>query len=244
MQESVPLASSKPSWNQTARWLVFIGGVVNPVAFVVVYTVEGLLRPGYSPVHQAISDLGVGPNGSLHDAIAVVHGLLLIAFAIGFALIMRQVLTTGWLVFSAAFLVLRGLSGITAAIFTEAPETVAIHSLAAFVSLVSTVGAFTVIGTALGRDRKWRGWGTYSIAAALLTLVLAAVMFWIFTPGTLLAPARLGGLMERVVSVETLAWYVAFGWRLFIFAGQAPNRAREAAAATLAENRMTGQREL
>jgi hypothetical protein len=24
-----------------------------------------------------------------------------------------------------------------------------------------------------------------------------------------------GGLMERVVFIEILAWYVAFGWRLF-----------------------------
>ncbi len=215
MQESEPIASSKPSWNRAARWLVLVGGVVNPIAFVLVYTLAGMLRPGYSPIHQAISDLGVGPNGPLLDAIAVVHALLLIAFAVGFVLSTRPVPTNGWLLLGAAFLVLRGLGGVTVGIFTEAPSTVAIHSAAALASLVSMTSAFSLIGLGLLRAPQWRGWGTYSLVAALVTLVLVAIMFWTFTPGTLLAPAQLGGLMERVVSIETLSWYVAFGWRLF-----------------------------
>src|SRR5258706_5839403 len=73
-----------------------IGGVINPIAFVLTYTVAGFLRPGYSPIHQAISDLGVGSNGSLLDTLAVISGLLLIAFVVGFALSMRRVLSLGW----------------------------------------------------------------------------------------------------------------------------------------------------
>jgi hypothetical protein len=53
----------------------------------------------------------------------------------------------------------------------------------------------------------------------VVTLVLVAVLFWAFKPGTPLAPAKVGGLIQRVVSVETLAWYVVFGWRLFVLAG-------------------------
>jgi hypothetical membrane protein len=219
MQKNIPFASSKQSWNQAARWLVLIGGVINPIAFVLIYTVAGFLRPGYSQIHQAISDLGVGPNGSLLDAIAVIHALLLIAFAVGFALSMQQVLTLGWRLSGAALLILPELALVTAAIFTDAPSTVAIHSLATFVGLVSTMSAFIVIGLGLRRDPQWRGWGTYSLVTAVLTLVLVAVMFWVFTPGSPLAPAHLGGLMERVLSVVTLAWYVVFGWRLFVLAG-------------------------
>jgi len=219
MQKNVPFASSKQSWNQAARWLVLIGGVINPIVFVLIYTVAGFLRPGYSPLHQAISDLGVGPNGSLLDAIAVIHALLLIAFAVGFALSMQQVLTLRWRWFGAALLILPELALVTAAIFTDAPSTVAIHSLASIIGLVSTISAFIVIGLGLRRDSKWRGWGTYSLVTAGVTLVLIAVEFWAFQPGTQLAPAHLGGLMERVLSVVTLAWYVVFGWRLFVLAG-------------------------
>jgi hypothetical membrane protein len=219
MQENVRPPSLKPRGNQAARWLVLIGGVINPIAFVLAYTVAGILRPGYSAIHQAISDLGVGPNGSLLDTIAVLHGLLLIAFAVGFTLSMRGVLTAGWRWVGAALLVLRGLANVTTAIFTDAPATVAIHSLATLVALLSIMSAFIVIGLGLVRTPQWRGWGTYSLVTALVTLVLVAVEFWAFRPGTPLAPARVGGLLERVLSVEMLAWYVVFGWRLFVRVG-------------------------
>ncbi len=55
--------SSVPSLQQrnlTARWLA-LARVVGPILFVGVFTLAGFLRPGYSPIHQAISDLGVGP---------------------------------------------------------------------------------------------------------------------------------------------------------------------------------------
>jgi len=114
----------------------------------------------------------------------------------------------GWRWVGAVLLGLRGLANVTTAIFTDAPATVAIHSLATL-----------VIGLGLRRTSQWRGWGTYSLVAALVTLVLVAVEFWAFRPGTPLAPAQVGGLLERVLSVETLAWYVVFGWRLFVLAG-------------------------
>jgi hypothetical protein len=58
----------------------------------------------------------------------------LIAFAVGFALLMRQVLSVGWRCFGTALLVLRGLAQVTTGIFTDAPATVAIHSLATIVA--------------------------------------------------------------------------------------------------------------
>ncbi len=198
-----------------ARWLALLAGVVNPVGFVLVYTVAGLARPGYSPVHQAISDLGVGPNGPLLDAAAVVHGLLLVVFAAAFALATRDVLSTGWRALAVVPLTLRGLANVTTAIFTDAPQTVRIHSLATAVALASVLLSFFVVGLALRSLEGWRAWGIYSLTAAGLTLLLIAAMFWAFSPSSPIAPLRLGGLMERAVSAETLAWYVAFGWRLF-----------------------------
>jgi hypothetical membrane protein len=219
MQMNVPLSSLKPQWNQAARCLALIGGVISPIAFVLIYTVAGILRPGYSPIHQAISDLGVGPYGWLLDTVAVMYGLLLIGFAVGFALSMRQVLNVGWRWFGAALLALRGLTLVTLGIFTEAPATVRIHSLASIAGLVSMISAFIVIGIGLRRNSQWRGWGTYSLVTALVTLMLVEVEFWVFTPGTPLASAHLGGLMERLLYLETLAWYVVFGWRLFVLKG-------------------------
>ena len=154
-------------------------------------------------------------NKKSMDITAIIMGLLLIAFTVGFVRLLQPVLGRGWVWPGATLLILRGLGLIAAAVFTEAPATVRIHSLASVVGVFSLVSAFLVIGLALRRAARWRAWGNYSLAACLLTLVLTAIEFWVFTPGTPLAPARLGGLMERVVYIETMAWYVAFGWRLF-----------------------------
>ncbi len=201
--------------DRVIRWLVFLGGVAGPIFFVVAFTIDGLLRPGYSQIHQAISDLGVGPGGTLMDAIAVVCGLLLIGFAVSFVRIMHPVKGRAWLWIGSALLILRGLVLITVAIFTEAPATVRIHSTAGTIGVISIIAAFFAIGIGLRRNRAWRKWGNYSLVACLVTLVLVAIEYWVFTPGTPLAPARLGGLLERLLYIETLGWYVAFGWRLF-----------------------------
>ncbi len=215
MIDTKPHAPVSTRSGKAGRWLALLGGVVNPVAFVAAYTMAGALRPGYSPVHQSISDLGAGRYGPLMDAIAAAHGLLLIVFAAGFAMVMRPVLGPARRGLATALLALRGLAGLTTALFTEAAATVAIHSLATIVALLSMVLAFLVAGLGLRRDARWRRYGIYSLAATAATVLLVAVMFWLFNPRAPAAPTHLGGLAERLVSVEALAWYVVFGWRLF-----------------------------
>jgi hypothetical protein len=80
---------------------------------------------------------------------------------------------------------------------------------------VGSVAGFFIVGLKLRRDSRWRGLSAYSMIAGPGTLVVIAAMDWTWTPGTPTAPLRLGGLMERVLFVEILAWYVVFGWRLF-----------------------------
>jgi hypothetical membrane protein len=211
--------SSSERGKLTARWWP-LAGVVGPLLFVVVYTLAGFLRPGYSPVHQAISDLGVGSNGWLVDVSCVITGLLLIGFAVGFALSLRPVLHQGWRWLIAVLFALHGLGLAVAGIFTEAPSTVMIHWLVgADLAFFGPVVAFLVTGLALRRETRWRGWGIALLIASFLTLVVIAITFWIFTPGTPLASLRLGGLMERVALIEIEVWYVALGWRLFAQAG-------------------------
>jgi hypothetical membrane protein len=190
------------------------------MVYVAVFTLAGFLRPGYSPIHQAISDLGVGPNRWPGDVNAVINGLLLMGFAVGFALSMQPVLSRGWRWSCATLLALHGLDLAITGTFTEAPSTVTIHwQIGANLGFFGPVVAFFVTGLALRRDPRWRRWGIGLLVASLLTLVLIVGTFWVFTPGTPLAPLRLGGLMERVSSIEIEAWYVALGWRLFIWMG-------------------------
>ena len=49
--------------NQTklAAW----AGIIGPTLFLLVFTLEGWLRPGYQPQTMYVSDLSLGPRGTI-----------------------------------------------------------------------------------------------------------------------------------------------------------------------------------
>jgi hypothetical membrane protein len=77
--------------NQTAAALAMpeatqylaLCAVAGPVLVALAWFGLGLLRPGYSPVSQAVSALGIGPNGAFMDAAFVLGGFLMIVGVIG-----------------------------------------------------------------------------------------------------------------------------------------------------------------
>src|SRR5262249_22521590 len=69
-------------------WLS-LGGLLGPVVFTLTYTVAGLLRPGYSAVDQAISDLGIGTNAWALNVSLIALGVLLVSATIAFYRIIR-----------------------------------------------------------------------------------------------------------------------------------------------------------
>ena len=177
-QARIPSFPSLQQRNFTARWLA-LAGVVGPIVFVGAFTLAGFLRPGYSPIHQAISDLGVGTNAWLLDIDCVVFGVLLLAFAIGFFLGMCQVLADGWRLTCLILLILSGMGAINAGIFTEAPATVTVHWTLGFqLAVLPPVVVCGIVGWQWLRVSGWHGYGWYSLIAALVTLVLVAVEFW------------------------------------------------------------------
>jgi hypothetical membrane protein len=199
------------------RWLA-LGGLVGPTVFTLTYTVAGLLRPGYSPVDQAISDLGVGQNAWVLNGSLILLGVSLVGFTISFYRTIRPPASTALRLVSAALLAGVGIGYAVAGIVDE---TNPLHWQlgAPLVYGGATVG-FLLAGVLLRRDRAWRRWGTASLVASVLTLGLVALTFYTFSSydfaeGDPSPEGRLGGLMERVLFVEILAWYAAFGWRLF-----------------------------
>lgn len=60
-----------------------LAGIIGPVLFVGVFTVEGLLRPGYNALSMYISALSLGPRGWVQITNFIVLGLLLLAFTNG-----------------------------------------------------------------------------------------------------------------------------------------------------------------
>jgi hypothetical membrane protein len=206
------------------RWFA-LGGVVGPILFVAMFTFAGAIRAGYSPIHQAISDLGVGPNPWLLNASLIIMGVLLVGFAIGFFRSAEVEIRGRWRWVCAVLIAFPGIGFLDAGVLTEAPATVTLHWVPS--NLLITIGSlagFFIVGLKLRRDSRWHGLSTYSMITSPATLFLLAAEFWIWAPGTPLFTSHLGGLMERVLFVEILAWYVVFGWRLFRAPGLAAVR--------------------
>jgi hypothetical membrane protein len=195
------------STDLTTRSLA-LGGVIGPLVFAMACTIAGFLRPAYSPLHQAISDLGVGSLASLLNVPLVVMGLLLIACCAGFLRTLGPALGDPWRWVCSGVLALPGLGFAWAGIFTEAPATVTLHWVVGMpLVAIGSIAGFLITGIRLRRLDSWRGIGTYSIAASLASLGLIVIMFGTWTLGV-------GGLTERVFFAEIMAWYVVVGWRL------------------------------
>ena len=151
--------------------LLALGGVIGPLMFVVACTIAGFLRPGYSPLHQAISDLGVGPLAWLLNVPLIVMGLLLVACCAAFLRVLGPALCDPWRWIFSGLLALPGLGFAWAGIFTEAPATVTLHWVVSMpLVAIGSIAGFLVTGIRLRRLHSWRGIGTYSIAASVASL--------------------------------------------------------------------------
>jgi Protein of unknown function (DUF998) len=75
-------AGPPPHAASLERWLA-LGGVAGPVLSVLAFTVAGMLRPGYSPIDQVISDLGIDEHAWIVNGSLVIVGLSLVRFAAG-----------------------------------------------------------------------------------------------------------------------------------------------------------------
>jgi hypothetical protein len=67
------------------RWLAAWAGMLGPLLFVIIFTVNGLLRPGYRALSTYISDLSIGPQGWIQIVNFLIFGVLLFIFALGVA---------------------------------------------------------------------------------------------------------------------------------------------------------------
>lgn len=195
-------------------WLALCG-VIGPVLYVLSFTVAGFMRPGYSPIHKAVSDLGLGPTAWFVNGAGILTWLLLTAWVVAFFRHTRSILPPAWRWACTLLLELPALGYAVASIFTEAPATLAIHSwVGANLGLFGPVLVFLVLGFALRTNERWRGWSTYSFVASALTALLVGVTVWAFLPGSRISAIRLEGLLERAAIIETGAWYVYAGWRI------------------------------
>jgi hypothetical membrane protein len=183
------------------------------VIYILDFTLVGLSRPHYSAINQAVSELGVGPDGWQLNVALIALGVLLAAFGVAFfrSLTVWSGQVRRWV--CAGLLMLPAIGFAMAGMY---PLPNPLHwLLGASLVFVGSIPAFFVSGVWLRRELAWRGMGTYAVVTGWLTLLLVILLFGIANPSSPAASIPVVGLVERVLFAEMLAWYAVVGWRIF-----------------------------
>jgi hypothetical membrane protein len=182
------------------------GSIAGALIFAATWAILGALRPGYSFVSQPISGLGIGPGAAIMNGAFILTGLLFVASPIGCFMLIRDLgVLARWS--SAILLALSGVGAILCGLFTW--ESFAPHMLGSALGLAGPILGFFVAGLALRRSPPWRRLGGGLLAGAALTLMLVVAFFATFSVEAVLANRGIAGLIERLLTVEIHAWYIA-----------------------------------
>jgi hypothetical membrane protein len=197
-----------------SRWFA-LTGVIAPVFLVLVFTLDGFMRPGYSQLQQTISSLGRGQNAWILNTTLTVFGLLLLLFVVGLYPWLAQIMKRQP-VASCILLTITGLAAVCAGLFPEKdpaqPKALhgVIHSLAFLIAFILLIIAIFIIGLGVRRVPKLHRYSWYSLITGAITLVIFVLYF-------LLQSFHVSyvGLMERILVIEAFAWYAVTGWTIF-----------------------------
>ncbi len=159
-------------------------GVIGPLLFVVVFTIEGALRPGYRPRRHFVSSLALGSRGWIQVANFLVCGVLMLSFAIGqFFGVAPELRGEA----APILFVLFGLGLIVAGVFrtdvaasdTDASYVAGASEPATLRGLIHGLSSLVVFGSLTAAAfvwawRSWRGgallWAAYSGLTGLVVL--------------------------------------------------------------------------
>jgi hypothetical membrane protein len=152
------------------RWLA-LGAVVGPVLGTLVWIVLGFVRPGYSPISQPVSALGIGPNGAFMDAAFMLDGLLCMVAVIAVFQGLKNELGTGGRWTCTALLLLSPFGLLWVGVFTM--NTLALHLVGAQLAFATPILALPIAGFVLRHIPHWRRFGTWMLViGGPLTLAL------------------------------------------------------------------------
>jgi hypothetical membrane protein len=178
-------------------------GVAGPVIFALVALLHSLLRAHHSFVADPVSALAAGPSGWLQNANFLLFGSLMIAYAIGLHLGIRQ---TRWGSVGVAFLVLSGVGLMWGGVFPSTDATGAfdedrlLHVPGFVMTFLGGGIGLIAMSRRMARDPRWRGLATYALLSGVAMLVLIVV----------------GGGLVRPPGAPLHAWFGLFQWVLLV----------------------------
>jgi len=199
---------------ETSYRLPLRAGAAASVVYVLAVVLGGLLRPGYSHVSQAVSELiEVGaPNKGILDPLFMTYNVLTAVFAVGVfqarASRGRGALATA----TAAVLMVEAVVGFVTVFFPEdVPGTAAtaagvVHILLASLSSLSTMAAILLVFLWLRNTAGGEGYAAYSLVTLVVVFITGGV-----AAGTTAVGIPINGLAERLTIGAFLQWMFVLG---------------------------------
>jgi hypothetical membrane protein len=175
------------SGKQRAVRALFWCGIVGPLLFVVVFLIEGAVRPGYNALRYPVSSLAIGATGWIQAANFFVAGLGIMACAVALRVTLRPL---GRAVWGPLMMGIAGLGLFCAGIFTSDPiygypesAPLALAQFTARGHLHDSVSIFVFIGIPVAAfvfSRRFfksgrSAWAVYSLLSGLGMLVAFAL---------------------------------------------------------------------
>ncbi len=193
-----------------------LGGIAGPAVFTAVVLAAAAMRPGYSHLHQFISELGArGTTGAalMNHAGFLPTGILLFLFASSTRSLIRgeaaAALGSVLFHFFAVGVFIAGLVRCDAGcpIATGSLPNL-LHGFASPVAFLCAVGAMASLGWALRHRSGWNTLGRFSLGSAALALVF--MMLLTLSLGT----RDQVGLWQRLLLATVFVWCVIVALRI------------------------------
>jgi hypothetical membrane protein len=201
------------SQRRVAAW----AGIIGPVLFVAIFTIEGWLHPGYEPLSTYVSALSLGARGWIQTANFIVLGVLLLVFARGVAAEFRTgKASKGGPILLTIIAILFLISGLflmdpTGTPLNQVTVHGTIHGLAGGIIFLLMPTSCFVFLRRFRVDPNWRSlqWWTLAlgiiIAAAVVLLTISSKL-----PGVQNVFKDWLGLIQRTIIVPFMLWVFIF----------------------------------
>jgi hypothetical protein len=192
-------------------------GIIGPALFVLVFTIEGFLRPGYSTLKDFISALSLGSRGWIQIANFIIFGILLLLFTLGVATEFKSGKASRWgvillFVLGICFL-LSGpfIEDVTGTPFSGSSVHGIIHGI--FGGIVFVVMPITCF-VFLRRFREDPNWRWFKVWTLVLGIIISFGVFMMIVsikiPTTAVYFANWNGLIQRIALVPWMIWLFVF----------------------------------
>ncbi|MHB1355887.1 MAG: DUF998 domain-containing protein [Anaerolineae bacterium] len=196
-------------------------GILAPIIYLATVVLGGLLRPGYSHISQAISELLTvwAPNKPLLDALMAIYNVLSGLCAVGLLLLIRasrQSKGRSSGILAAILLLVQVIFGLLTLIFPQdqpgLPATTGgtLHLILAGGSSLTSMLTILLMGFWFRGADGFRSFGTYSFISVGIVFLSGGL-----AAASAASASPLLGLVERITIGAYLQWLFVIAFRLF-----------------------------